>query len=148
MIIVLVVVAYAKYIKKEKVISIGKYSILIVLSESMEPTIEEKEMILIKKQDNYDVDDIVTYLSSNRKLITHRITQIDEYSFIAKGDNNNIVDENNVIDNIKGKVVFHSKILGIFLLYYLKPLIIVYFIFLVILISWKYLKKENKDEEE
>ena len=145
----LVYVSYMKFIKKEKVIRIGDYAILIVLTESMEPTIHENEMILIQKCDNYDLDDIVTYSDLDEALITHRIVQIDEYSFIAKGDNNHISDKNASLKNIYGKVIFHSKILGIFILYYLKFVIL---IFVIVVLSTYILKKvmeansyENKE---
>ena len=114
LIVLLLLVCYSRYIQKEKIIKIGKYAILVVLTESMEPTIEEKEMILVKEYEKYNLKDIITYIDYENYLITHRIMQIDEYTFIAKGDNNYIADENIEVERIEGKVIYHSKVLGIY----------------------------------
>ena len=92
----------------------------------MEPTIEPGEMILIKNENYYELGDVVTYIDEDNFFITHRITQIDDSICITKGDNNNIEDSQFDINNIQGKVVYHSKMLGLIIFYILKPLIIVY----------------------
>lgn len=148
LIAILILVSYSKYVKKDEVVRIGKYAVLVVLTQSMEPAIEPEEILLIKKCDEYEIGDIVTYVNLDRILITHRIVQIDEYSFIAKGDNNKITDENSKIEAIQGKVIFHSKILGIFVLHYLKMVIIAYLIIVVIMYLRKMVIKEKPNEKE
>lgn len=142
--LVVLLVGYSKYVKKDKLVRIGKYAILIVLTESMEPTIQEKELILIKKQKYYDLDDIVTYLDSYGNFITHRIVQLDEYTFMAKGDKNQIVDDSMELMTIQGKVIYHSKLVGNFVIYYLKPLIMIGMILCLISIFRKKDKGEIK----
>ena len=39
--IILITIIYSKYIQKSSVVKLGKYGILIVVSNSMEPTIQE-----------------------------------------------------------------------------------------------------------
>lgn len=82
---------------------------MIVRSGSMEPAISTGSVILVQRQDNYDVNDIVTYQNteSNGVLITHRVKekQVDLWkaSFVTQGDANPVEDT---------KIVQHQDILG------------------------------------
>ena len=81
-------------------------TILNVVSDSMKPTIEKGDKIVVKKQDSYEVGDIITYISNDENLITHRVMKKYENVFITKGDNNNTEDEERVEqDQIIGKVI-------------------------------------------
>lgn len=144
----LLYVCYARYIRKDSVIKIGGYGFLIVMTGSMEPTIEKNEFILIKECQTYHTNDVATYLDVYGNLITHRILQIDEQNFITKGDSNEISDESTNIHNIQGKVIFHSKILGIFYLYYLKGIVCIYIAILVALYLKEEFRKEKNNEKE
>ena len=145
LLIILASVCYSKFIEKDDVIKIFGKSFLIVNTGSMEPTINAGELIIIDEKVNYQKGDVVTYLDNENYLITHRIIEIDKDEFITKGDANNLNDEKNDIQNIKGKVIFHSKILGIFVIYILKPLTVVYMIIFIMMCFIKN-KKENKEE--
>ena len=86
---------------------------LQVTSGSMEPNIKVGEIIIILKTKDYNVGDIVTICTKNNNLITHRIIKKEDKNYITKGDFNNIQDEDIITkENIKGKVIFHSKFLG------------------------------------
>lgn len=145
--IALILVGYSKFIKKDCVVKIGKYGILIVLTESMEPTIFPQEFILIKESDNYKLEDIVTYQNSDGLLITHRIVQIDKHCFIAKGDKNEVTDSIAPIEAIQGKVIFYSKILGIFVMQYLKIVMIAYFVIWTVICVAKQIKEKRYEEK-
>jgi signal peptidase len=67
------------------------YSIFNIATGSMEPTIHENDIILVKKQKSYKVGDIITY-EKNNSYITHRIVEINKSGIIAKGDANNTTD--------------------------------------------------------
>ena len=137
--------SYSKFILKQKLIKVGDYSILVVLTGSMEPTIKAGEMILIKEKDQYQVGDIVTYIDEDAYFITHRITQINGEECITQGDNNNLEDSKFNTKNIQGAVVSHSKVIGFFILYLLKPLAIIYLgSLLFVIFSDKYFK-DNKE---
>ena len=98
----------------------------------MEPTIKSGEMIIIKEQTDYNVDDIVTYKEDRNFFVTHRIINKYEDKYETKGDNNNLIDEPIDKDQIEGKVIYHSKVCGFFILYLLKPItLIVIIIFIV-----------------
>ena len=85
-------------------------TILKVSSNSMFPTIKKDDYIVIKKQKDYEIGDIITFKSKEDCLITHRIIEKYENVFITKGDNNNISDDEQVKkDVIFGKVIYILK---------------------------------------
>lgn len=137
----LILIIYEKYILKKPIIKILGNSFLIVTTGSMEPTIKKEELIIIHEEKEYKENDIVTFIDDNGLLVTHRIIKIQEEKFISKGDLNNIEDPINNIKNIQGKVIFHSKVIGIFVLYILKPLVVCYICIICII---EITKKEKK----
>ena len=116
LIFLLAFICYSKFIKHEELITIFGKGFLVVITESMSPTIESGEFIVISKEDNYEEGDIVTYLDKDEMIVTHRIMEIDNNYFYAKGDNNNITDLKEKVNKIYGKVIFHSKIIGIYII--------------------------------
>lgn len=85
----------------------------IITSGSMSPYIETGEMIITLKKSYYKVNDVITFLENESYFVTHRIIRKEKDGFVTKGDFNNIEDKNIVKNSqIKGKVIFHSKILA------------------------------------
>ena len=125
LILILIFVIVSKFIYKASLVKFGGIGALIVLTGSMEPTILPNEMIIIKEQEEYKENDVITFRDKFGMLITHRIIGINEENAITKGDNNNGPDEIISKDKIEGKVVLHSIVLGYIFLYILKPLIII-----------------------
>ncbi|MBQ7410810.1 MAG: signal peptidase I [Clostridia bacterium] len=151
LIVVLIEICYSKFVEKEYPVKLFGFSFLCVTTGSMEPTIDSGELIIIREKDKYLENDIVTYLDDDGFLITHRIVNINEGKLITKGDNNNLNDPEVQMENIQGKVILHSKLLGFFVIYILKPLIFIYVIILLI-INFKDLKTKERvdtyDEEK
>ena len=162
LIIIFINLFYSKIIKKDNPIKLFGKSFLVITTNSMEPTIKAGELIIITEKNSYNSGDIITYIDEDDFSVTHRIIKINEKTMITKGDANNINDKETKVDNIKGKVIFHSPILGFFVLYILKPLAIAYAICLLIVYlisiytnyakinerSKKFVKKDNiKDEK-
>lgn len=82
-------------------------TILDVVSNSMNPSIRKGNMIIVKKQNDYEEGDVITYIGSDENLVTHRIVRKYENVFITKGDNNNVEDESEVKkEQIIGKVIY------------------------------------------
>ena len=80
--------------------------LLIVKSNSMYPTLQKGDFILIKRNNDYKKGDIITYDYESNYLVTHRIIEKNNNFFITKGDNNNSEDDKFIqLDNIKGKVI-------------------------------------------
>ena len=114
----------------------------------MEPEINAGELIIIKKSKKYKEKDIVTFLDQDNFLVTHRIINLKEKSIITKGDNNDLIDEPVMNSSVKGKVIFHSKILGFFVLYLLKPLTLIYIIFILIINIVKIFFTKEREESK
>lgn len=125
LICILIFVIYLKFFAKVKNIEIFGYSFFIVKTGSMEPNINSGELIIIKEQDEYKENEIITY-KENDVYITHRIIEKKDNSYITKGDLNNENDSEIKFEDILGKVVFHSRILGKIITDYLIYIIILY----------------------
>ena len=97
---------------------------LIVVTGSMEPTINIKEMIIIKEERDYAIGDIITYNDKNNNLVTHRIVSKIGEEFITRGDNNTVSDDPITLDKIEGRVCYHSIVLGEIFLYWIKPILV------------------------
>lgn len=82
------------------------YFCAIISSGSMEPTFSVHDLLILKAGASYQVDDIVTYVSPRGSLITHRIKEIADSSYVVQGDANNIPDEEIAAQSVLGKVVF------------------------------------------
>lgn len=113
----------------------------------MEPTINIKELIIIKEKNNYDIRDIVTYKDKSNNLVTHRIVGKVGEKVITRGDNNSISDEPININRIEGKVCYHSGILGEFFLYWIKPIIIIIISILLISLLKKQFFRRKEHEK-
>lgn len=82
-----------------------------VLSNSMYPTFSDKDVVVVMKQDNYKVDDIIEFRKGDI-LVTHRIVSYDENTkkYTTKGDYNTTEDGSEVtINQINGKVIAKWK---------------------------------------
>jgi signal peptidase len=102
-------------IDEDKVPDVLGYFPMVVLSDSMTPTLESGDLIIYKKisPENASVGDIIVFYdpqdSSHQTLVTHRIIEIvtsgSETSFRTKGDANNTEDSS---------LVPQSEMIGIY----------------------------------
>ena len=90
----------------------------------MEPYIHINDVVIIKKSNNYKVNDVVTY-KSNKEYITHRIVSTDDEEIVTKGDANNTLDNPIKSSNIVGKVVYRFKFIGFVCYLFSKPIILI-----------------------
>ena len=99
------------------------YSCYYVLTQSMEPEIMAGDMILGKSTNPEDlkVGDIVTYTGETGevkdKVITHKIVEIREDSFVTQGIANNIpdppIDSSQILSRYVGKIPFAGKLFSV-----------------------------------
>lgn len=104
--------------------------LLIIKSNSMYPTLEINDIVIIRKANSYNINDIITYSEGNKTLITHRIIDVVDTGVITKGDNNNIEDGKIIeFQNIKGKTIFiiNKKYQKIMMILFILLLIFVFF---------------------
>lgn len=117
-----IILLYYK-VKGEDVPNVFGLYFFNIVSESMEPTFEKNDVIIVRKCDEKDFKkgDVITFLKNN-KTISHRIIQIVEIEggreFITQGDNNEIPDADVVFSNeIYGKVIGKISKMGSFVEY-------------------------------
>lgn len=111
--------AIDKFILRSKVPSFAGYAIMVVETGSMENTIMEGDLILIKKTGDYKIGDIITFAHEDEEIpTTHRIINFSHDGtdmFVTRGDANNTKDRENVSqDEIFGEVVLIMHGLGLF----------------------------------
>lgn len=111
-----IVLLYMSYIDKFDTPQFYIYKAYIISTESMEPTINKGDVIIIKKtkKENLKENDIITYKDKG-EVITHRIVEIkpNGNKYITKGDNNESRDEGSLtFEDIEGKFVFKIPHLG------------------------------------
>ena len=101
------------------------FNAYVVLSGSMLPTIQVKDVVVTKKiaEEELEIGDIITFISPDERFggisVTHRIIEkiYDEdqgiYTYRTQGDNNNVADSVPVPNvNILGKVILKIPKLG------------------------------------
>jgi len=68
----------------------------LIQSGSMEPTIMTGDVILVQKSDTYKQRDVITYYDHGKRVVTHRILEVNQGSqgeeYITQGDNNQTPD--------------------------------------------------------
>ena len=98
--------AYQKLVLK-KVPYIFSYTSFINTGTSMLPYIETGDLVIVKKEKSYQKDDIISFITDEGFVNTHRVISINNDYYKTKGDNNKFSDYleiNNEV--IYGKVVY------------------------------------------
>lgn len=105
---------------EDEVPSVGGYLPLIVLTDSMYPTIESGDLIICHVEDANDIKegDIIAYFDpagNGKSIVTHRVLDVETKdgapAFKTKGDANNVEDQMLVpADNLVG--VYQTRIAG------------------------------------
>lgn len=117
LIVVLGWIIVDKCTSKSPVTRVFGYSFLVVETGSMSGTIEEGDLVVVSKTDDYRVGDIITFLPEGEKVpTTHRIVRIDGENYYTRGDaNGNAEDPRPVTyENILGEVVSTIPNVGLF----------------------------------
>lgn len=118
---------YQKIVKHENMVFIGKYGMAVILSGSMEKELSINDLVIVKKYDDYNINDIVVF-NEEESLIVHRIVNKDGSVITTKGDANNAPDDKIDITHIKGKVINKYSNIGKYILYLSNPIYVSLFI--------------------
>lgn len=125
----------------DKIADFMEYKPFIVMSGSMETTINIGDLVIVKKVNSGSIHagDIIAFKNGNI-VISHRVKEVindsGTYKFKTKGDNNNVADDFIVnSDAIEG--IFVNKIpgLGSILLFLGKPIGLLMVILVIIIVS-------------
>lgn len=130
------------------------YSILEVVSGSMEPTIMVGDLIVIDTNcTEYKKGDIITFRDVNGSFVTHRIIEIGVDEMVTKGDNNDSLDDPMSPATIVGKYVTRVPQLGSVMSSLKNPLVMALILAIGIIVCFlvstdKDLKPKLTDEEK
>lgn len=132
----------------------------VVLSGSMEPTLSTGDLLIIAKQDSYQVDDVVVF-QTNRMAVVHRIVELYEKTVqgedgeeiqqmaITQGDANITPDDPIQVSQIKGTVVFRLPIVGYLINMIKTPIGTILILALAIfLLERSFHKEREKDQDK
>lgn len=118
----------------------------VVVSGSMEPTLSIDDLVIVKKTDNLNIDDLIVFYQ-DRMLVVHRLVEITESGeLITKGDANNTTDEPIKLEDVKGKVVktFHN--IGKMVDFFKSPIVVIIVLGVAFLLM-EYSFKKDKEEK-
>lgn len=150
-------------VNEDEVPGIGGYMPLIVLTESMDPTIKAGDIIICKKVSPSDVkeEDVISFFDpegNGTSVVTHRVYEVEydeatgEYSFRTQGDNNDVEDrlavpEENLV-GVWTEVRF--GLVGHIVLFTQSTWGLIVCIFLPIgaLITYEFLRRKKQDAEK
>ncbi len=130
------------------------YSVLEVVSGSMEPTIKIGDLIIIDTDcEEYRKGDIITFRDVNGSFVTHRIMEIEVDEMITKGDANDSLDDPMSTATIVGKYVTRVPQLGSIMSSLKNPLVMALILAIGIIICFlvstdKDMKPKLTDEEK
>ncbi|MBC8571215.1 signal peptidase I [Zongyangia hominis] len=95
----------ARFLLRQDLPKLFGYSQAIVVSGSMEPTFSVGDMVVFKKREQYEMQDVVIFRQGG-SFVTHRIVGTAEGGFITQGDANNAKDQD-ILDpkQIEGAMV-------------------------------------------
>ena len=80
-------------------------ALAVILTDSMEKELSVNDLVIIKKTNDYNINDIVAF-DAGDKIVVHRIVRIDDDGLITtKGDANDDEDPPISVDRIKGEVI-------------------------------------------
>lgn len=125
----------------DKIADFMGYKPFIVMSGSMETTINIGDLVIVKKVNlsSIHTGDIIAFKNGNI-VISHRVKEVindsGTYKFKTKGDNNNVADDFIVnSDAIEGILVNKIPGLGSILLFLGKPIGLLMVILVIIIVS-------------
>lgn len=84
------------------------YGISVVLSGSMDPALAVDDLILVHKEESYEIGDMIVFRDGNAFTV-HRLKEKNEETWITRGDANDTDDSPLSPKDVKGKVVKRVK---------------------------------------
>lgn len=154
-IILIVIAIYSMTIIAQKILwkdrtpNFFGYKNMIVLSGSMEPTLNVGDIVIVKETNDIKEQDIISFKVQN-SIVTHRVVEIKKENeknfYITKGDANSAVDLELIeLKDIEGKYIFKIPLLGNIIMLLQKPIavgILILILIVSLILSFKP-KKEN-----
>ena len=130
------------------------YKFLVELSDSMKPSIQVGDLVIIKEKESYQKGDIISYRDVKDIIVTHRINKVvmsdDNEYFQTKGDHNKTCDTSLVSEKqIEGASVMKISGLGNVCLFLSSPIGMgVLILIIIVLFLIDFLIQKVREEEE
>ena len=146
------IIIFQKNVWKDKVPSFMGYKNFIILTGSMEPTLNTGDIVFVKETTDIKEQDIISF-KVNNSIVTHRIIETKKEEnkklYITKGDANSGIDSKlTSMEEIEGKYVFKIPLIGNVIIFLKSPLGIAILLLILItffIISFKKTKKKPQD---
>ena len=112
-------------ILKKDYANVFGYTYFTVSTGSMSGTIEVNDVIFVKITDKAIVGDVITFKNKKGEIITHRVIQKLDDTYITQGDVNNVADDPVPKEDVIGKVKyivspsFILKLIAVFLILFI-----------------------------
>ena len=91
----------------------GNTTYIMLLGDSMVPTIESGTLLVVQPEEQYHLGDLIAFVNEDGINVVHRIVEVTDEGFVTKGDNNPKRDRYIVTyDDAVGRVVFVVPYLG------------------------------------
>ena len=91
----------------------GNTSYIMLLGDSMVPTIESGTLVIVQPDEQYHIGDLIAFVNEDGINLVHRIVEVTDEGFVTKGDNNPRSDRYTVTyDDVVGRAVFVVPYLG------------------------------------
>ena len=112
------------------------WSRAVILSGSMEPSMSIGDLVIVHREKEYRVGDIVVF-DSGGLSVTHRILEKAQEGFVTKGDANNVPDKELLSENhIIGRVAVVIPMVGKAVLFLKNPAGMMLIMMLAIWFIW------------
>lgn len=128
----------------------GNTSYILLLGDSMYPTIESGTFVIVKPEQEYFLGDIIAFVNEDNRNVVHRIVEQTDEGFITKGDNNRNKDPKVVpLENVVGRSIFVAPYVGFTSLFLQTPLgISIFGIWALTMFAKSRPKKSKKEGQE
>ena len=135
-------------VMKKDYVNVFGYSYFVVASGSMSGTIEVDDIVVVKITKDVNVGDVITFRSKEGDIITHRLVDKKNNTYVTMGDVNNVRDEAISKDDIIGKMKF--SISPGFIIKCIAIFLIIFIFFALVNFDWifkKLIVKDNSKEQ-
>ena len=133
-------------IMKKDYVNVFGYSYFVVASGSMSGTIEVDDIVIVKITKDVNVGDVITFRSKEGDIITHRLVDKKNNTYVTMGDVNNVRDDAISKDNIIGKMKF--AISPGFIIKCIAVFLIIFIFFALVNFDWIFKKIIVKDQSK
>lgn len=145
-------ILYQVLIQKDGKIGLFGYNISIVMTGSMQPSINIGDVLIEKRVSSNEiaVGDVISFnVEKSKNRTTRRVTQIvyenEEVKFKTKGESNNVEDPELVsIDMVEGKMISHIAGFGVLISYVFSKTGLALLAFLIVILYFIISNKKTR----